>query len=387
MNIFTKDQLHELQKVRQFPCISYYLPVQKEGADTRQGPIRLRQLVKATEENLHGKGLRTPQIEKIVKPVEELFDQALFWEHQDATLGLFFNANGLIIHQLPIAVQESVTIADRFMIRPLLPVFEHDGHYHLLTLGLSDTRLYRCTRYSSSELKLTSLPESLKAIFETYSTEKQLQHHSGSSRGRNSSGGSVFHGSESMKDSEKDRIFEYFQQIDASLKKSLPDDQTPLVLVCVDYLYPLFKSVCKDPRLMAAHISGSPDTLKRETILKNGWEIVQPLFMQAKTTALKSCQKLMGTPRVIEDIRQIMPAASQKQIEYLFLSDGKQVWGRSDPLSGHVELLPEDRQPEFGEEELLDLAAMQVIQNGGQVFVLNHPEMPEPSDCVAVLRF
>lgn len=389
MNFFTKDQLSELQKVRLFPCISIYLPVQKEGADTRQGPIKLRKIVKATEEALHEKGLRTPLIEQLVKPVQALYDDALFWEHQEACLALFFNENGLIVHQLPIAAEESVTIADRYMIRPLLAVLGQDGHYHMLALGLSDTKLFRCTRRSMAEVKLAGLPDSLKAIFDTYDVEKQLQHHSGSGKGRNASGGSggsVFHGSESIKDSTKNRIDEYFRQIDGVVKKELADDNAPVVLVCVDYLYPLFKAVSRIANLMDRHVSGSPDTLKRETLLGSGWEIVRPFFDQEKDAALKSCQNLMGTPRVIEDIRLILPAAIHRQIAILFLLAGAQAWGKSDPQNGRV-ILTEDRLPDFGEEELLDLAAMHVMQHGGQVFVLEAAEMPEKADCLAVLRY
>jgi hypothetical protein len=390
MNLFTKEHLSELQKIRQSPSISLYLPVERVGADTRQGPIRLRKMAKATEEALHAKGLRTPHIEQLLKPVQALYDDALFWEYQEATLAIFISDSGMILHRLPIAAAESVTISDRFMIRPLLPLISHDGHYHMLALGLGEARLFRCTRYSLAEIPLGEHPESLKAIFETYSVEKQLQHHSGSGKGRNASGGaggSVFHGSESMKDSEKDRIDEYFRLIDTSLRKTLGEDRSPLIVVCVDYLFPLFKAVSRDPRLMDSHISGSPDTLKRETLLRSGWDIVQPVFEKEKSAALRSCQKLMGTALIIEDIRLILPAAIHRQIDTLFLLEGAQAWGRIDPSSGRVTLKESGLQQEFGEEELLDQAAMQVMQHGGQVYVLTATEMPELADCLAILRF
>lgn len=386
MIFFTRDLFNELQKTRLNPSISFYLPVQQVGGDTRQGPIRLRKMVKSTEDALHDKGIRTTTIDKILQPVRELYDDALFWEHQNACLALFVNEDGLIKYQLPISTDESVTIADRFMLRPMLSLLGQDGHYNLLCLGLSDTRLYRCTRHSMSEISLTDLPDSLKAVFDTYNVEKQLQHHSGSGRGRYSAGGSVFHGSESMKDSEKDRIEEYFRLIDDSLRKVLSEDRAPLVLACVDYLYPIFKNTAKQPRLMAEHISGSPDTLKREDILRQGWAIVRPVFDQSKTAALKTCQNLMGTPRVVEDIRLILPAAQHRQIDILFLLKNAQAWGSSDVHTGRV-ILADDRLPEFGEEELLDQAAMQTLLHGGQVFILESEEMPEKTDCLAVLRY
>jgi hypothetical protein len=189
-----------------------------------------------------------------------------------------------------------------------------------------------------------------------------------------------------MKDSEKTRIDEYFRQIDVSLKKALADDPSPVVLACVDYLYPLFKNVSRHSGLMDSHISGSPDSIQRESLLKSGWSIVRPVFEHEKTLALQTCQNLMGTPRVIEDIRQILPAALQRQIDSLFLQKDAQAWGKLDPDSGRV-VLAEVQLPAFGEEELLDQAAMQTLQSGGQVFILEPGEMPDQADCLAILRY
>jgi len=379
---FSKDQFNQLQKIRQFPCISFYLPIQREGLEIRQGPIRLKKMVKATEDALREKGLRTPQIEKLLDPVRELFDDALFWSYQDESLALFFNEAALKVIRLPVTVEESVTIADRFMIRPLLFLLNRDGHYNMLWLSLSDPRLFRCTFQDLEEIRLAGLPESLKSVVETYSVQKTLQHHSGSAP----AGSSVYGSSESVRDMEKGRIEEYFRQIDNILRKRLADDRAPVVLACVDYLAPIYRGISRLPRLMAGHVSGAADTLKREVLLRRGWEIARPAFDENKTTALTTCQSLLGTPRVIEDIRLILPAAQHRQIDTLFIRHGVQAYGKSDPATGRL-ILAEEGQLEFGEEELFDQAAMQTLQHGGQVFILEAAEMPEQSEAMAVLRY
>jgi len=101
---------------------------------------------------------------------------------------------------------------------------------------------------------------------------------------------------------------------------------------------------------------------------------------------LTTCQSLLGTPRVIEDIRLILPAAQHRQIDTLFIRHGVQAYGKSDPATGRL-ILAEEGQLEFGEEELFDQAAMQTLQHGGQVFILEAAEMPEQSEAMAVLRY
>lgn len=388
MIFFTREQLHELMQIRQFPCISYFLPVEKEGADTRQGSKVLRKMLKSAEDGLKERGVRTPQIEKLLSPVYPLLEDALFWENQNLGLAIFVNDQGMTIHRLPIRFAEILQISDRFLVRPLLNMIGQDGRYAILALGLAETKLYSCTRYSMMEGLMTPHPESLKAVFDTYSVEKQIQHHSGSSIGRGgaASAGTVFHGFESMKDSEKDRIKEYFRRIDQSLRQSLTDDKMPVVLACVDYLAPLFRSVSKDPRIQPTHISGSPDTIRRELLLQTGWEIVRPIFEKDKIKALAAVDKVMGSGRVLQDVRKVIMAAQNGQVETLFLHQGKQILGSVNHSAGQAES-PAGTPAHESEEELLDFAAMRVMSQGGKVFVLTAGEMPAKSDCLALLRF
>lgn len=386
MIFFTREQLFDLMQIRQFPCVSFYLPVEKVGADTRIGAKILRKLLKQAEELLKEKSVRTPDIERLLHPAFELLDDALFWENQNLGLALFLNDQGMRRYQLPIQFAETLLVADRFLIRPLLSMVGQDGRYAMLALGLSDTRLYICTRHSMIEGAMTRHPDSLQAVLDSYDVEKQMQHHSGSSIGRGGSAGTVFHGFDSMKDSEKDRIREYFRKVDLSLRESLTDDRMPVVLVCVDYLAPLFRAVSKDPRVAPVHIPGSPDTIRRETLLEKGWEIVRPVFEKDKNKALAGLDKAMGSGKVVQDVRKILLATQNGQVEYLFLQHGKQVVGLVDRQAGESGR-PSSEPVRESEEELLDFAAMRVMSQGGKVFVLSAAEIPVNADCVGLLRY
>ncbi len=117
----TAAELNEMLHIRQEPCVSIYLPVEKVGQDTRQGAIRLRKMIKAGHEALRERGLRTPQAEQLLSPVQALVEDALFWEHQEQGLALFASQDGLKIHQLIENCAEYVTISDRLMVLPLRP--------------------------------------------------------------------------------------------------------------------------------------------------------------------------------------------------------------------------------------------------------------------------
>lgn len=393
MKFFTRDQLNELMQIRQFPCVSLYLPVEKITNDTIQGSKVLRKMLKSAEESLKEKGVRTPDIENLLKPAYALIDNALFWENQNLGLALFLDKDGMTEHRLPIRFAESLLVADRFLVRPLLSMLGQDGRYAVLALSLNDAHLYSCTRFSMMEIVMTPNPTSLSDVMKTYDTESILSHSSGSAGGRagtgasttGGGGGFIMGGSYDPKDDEKFRIQEYFRRIDQNLKKSLADEKTPIVLACVEYLAPMFRDVAKDPRIQDAFIAGGVDALKRDDILMQGWKIVRPIFEKDKNKAVDNLQNALGTARVLQDIRKILMAAKNGQVDTLFLQQGKSLLGeverRASPQAAADEPVSVD------EEELFDFAATRVMATGGKVFVLQPAEMPFPADCLALLRY
>lgn len=380
MDRLTAQQRSDLLQIRANPAISLYLPVEKVGAETRQGTIRLRKMIKTIGDALRQAGMRPPQIEHLLLPLEQLCENALFWEYQNHGLALFVYPEGLIIHQLSERCEESVTLADRFMILPLLSEADNDQPFLLLGLSLAGTRLYQGSRYALSEIDLPE-PRSLKTVIASYDLEKQLQHHSSGS----GAGGSVFHASESARDREKGRIEEFFRQIDTAVRKvGTPD--VPLVVACVDYLFPLFRSVCRDSRLLLTHVSGSPENMKMDTLTDQAWQIARNGWAQQKQVILDHCRDLSGTARTSADLSAILPAAATGRVDRLCIKRGSQVWGDWQPERGEAPKFYEASSV-FGEPDLLSLAACLTLDHGGQVHVLDPTEMPLPVAAFALLRY
>lgn len=61
-----------------------------------------------------------------------------------------------------------------------------------------------------------------------------------------------------------------------------------------------------------------------------------------------------------------------------------QVWGQADLGTGEVTVHPDH---ESGDEDLLDLAAVQTFINQGEVFVFQQAEMPVSALVAAILRY
>ncbi len=62
------------------------------------------------------------------------------------------------------------------------------------------------------------------------------------------------------------------------------------------------------------------------------------------------------------------------RVESLFVAVGHQQWGTFDPDTHRAYLHP---SAEPGDEDLLDLAVVQTLLHGGNVYMVNLEEMPD----------
>jgi hypothetical protein len=103
----------------------------------------------------------------------------------------------------------------------------------------------------------------------------------------------------------------------------------------------------------------------------------------ARQEATAKYQKLAGTGKTANDVRHIVPAAHQGQVETLFVDRSSHQWGLYDPMTGEVEL---SSPPQPGDDDLLDYAAVQTLLHRGSVHAVAPDQSPSPP-IAAVFRY
>jgi hypothetical protein len=384
---FDRNDLKVLMEASKNPSLSIYLPIPRFGAETRQGPLKLRALLKKAAEGLKAQNWRQPVVDKIIGPIEKSLDQVFLWGYQQQGLAIFANEDSLITRFLPIPVTEALYISNRFYTRPLLPLLTHDGQYYLLSLNLIEAKVFLGSRYSLEELAIPGMPRSLQEILTTYDVERQMRQHSGSVAGAGA-GGRIIHGFENMKDIEKVRIEEYFRLIDNSLRQELAAARRPLVVASVDYLFSLYRQTSKYAPLMEEHVTGSPETIPVDDMCCMAWEIVRPVVEREKDQDWAAIQNLTGSARVIGNIRQIIAAADHGRVESLFMPAGRIIPGQYEPAAEKAARLPDTTELSSpGTVDLLDVAAISVFLKSGRVYETDIQQLPPDSDALALLRY
>ncbi len=370
-------------ETRADPCISIYMPAHRRHPETREDPIRFKNLLRLAEDRLRGTG-RESDAGGLLEPGHALLEDNGFWQHQSDGLAVFAAPGEFRHYRLPWRFPELAVVAGRYHLKPLLQLLSGDGHFFVLAFSLNQARLFHCTRAGTSEITPGNMPQGIATVLDEYDLERQLQFRSGRP-GRAGDRGALYHGHGAGSDDVEGRVADYLRRVEHAIEPPLRGAQAPLVLAAVDYLFPIYREVNSYAHLIDEGIPGNADELPAEELLAKAWPIVEPVFQGARQAAIEQYRERAGTGRTSDALTEIAPAAVHGRIESLFVAVGVQSWGRFDPESGRATLREAGRLD--GDEDLLDFAAIHTFLNGGAVFAVEPEEVPGRAAVAAVLRY
>ncbi len=378
MNVFTRNELKTLMEKSEGPCVSIFMPTLRGGVQSQQNPIRFKNMLREAEERLVAAGLRSPEAKELLEPAQKLLLDGPFWRQSNG-IALFLSPNTFRYYRLPFDFEELLVVTDRFNVKPLLRLPASAVRFYILALSQNRVRLFEGVnqRINEIDLELEGIPQSIAAAMGYDDLEKQRQAHSGLP------GTSIFHG-HAVADGAKANILRYFQQIDRGLRGLLRDRQVPLLLAGVSYLFSIYKEANNYPYLLQEGIEGNPDRMETEELYERAWAVVGPHFLKARQEAVDLYRRMAGTGLTSNDVKEIVPAAYYGRVDILFVVTGRQLWGTFDPDINEVELKP---VAEHGNGDLLDLAAVHTILNGGVVYAVEPDQMPENVPLAVVYRY
>jgi len=362
--------------------VSIYLPTHRAGREIRQGPIRLKNLLREAAEQLERAGMTASEANEQLAPASALVEQGTFWEHQKDGLALFIGPDGLREFRCARHFDELCYVHDHFHLKPLLPLLRRETSFHLLALSLGDVRLFEVTDQELVFMTLGEVPGSLPDALGHDLEKPHLQHHAGARPGSQREG-SVFHGHGAGEDDREEEVIRFLQVLDTELEKRLPPNGTPLVLVGVEELIALFHKVSKRPDVVPGGLKGNLDSLSFEWLHQAAWDLARPVIEADADRAAAAFVELRGTDRAAAKLKDIGPAVATGRVESLLVAADRSIWGQlaeDGQLQVHTER-------ENGDVDLLDRLAVLGLQNGSNVIARRASRLPDGAAAAAVLRY
>ncbi len=382
----SRHTLEQLAAARGGVRVSLYLPTVEAGREVQQNPIRLKNLLARAEEHLDNAGVSGSERDQLLAPARRLVDDAQFWRVQGSGLAVFLDDSGMRTFRCPLSFAEHVSVGERFLIKPLLPVTSGDQHFYVLAISEKRLRLFRGTREDVGELRDKELPQGLADALRTHDWEERLHQHVGSRTGSHGKGQALFHGHGNAADKaqEKQYLLRYFQKVDDALAEWLHEETAPLVLACVEYYSPIYREANHYPHLLEEEINGSPDEISADELHEKAWPIVEQYVRSAEREAATAFTNAEGSERASMNLNEVLPAAFEGRIDTLFVARDQVRWG---VFNEETMAVTYHEEPRFESVDLLDLSAVYTRQRNGEVFVVPSDRMPTTQPVAALFRY
>lgn len=367
------DFPNELINLEKGPFISIYQPTHRAKPDSTQNPIRFKNLVQKIEKSLK-EDHKGANIEAILKPLNQIAEDNLFWNESKEGLAVLANEDKCLVYRLPQTVEELAVVGDSFHIKPLIRVYQSADRYNILTLNKSSFKLYEGNRYGFEEIIIPEkTPTTLKEVLGDQYTESTFL-----------SGGHNIHGLGGRKvEADKDTK-KYFRYVDKFVTDNYSNiNKLPLILVTLTENQGDFRELTHNNYLLEDGSNVDPESLNKDQLKEHVWKALEPLYIK-KTEKLvdrfeNSRAKFSGS----DDIAEIVRSGVENKIDTVLLESGRIIKG-SIKDDGRIS---EENTDSNTHEDLLDDIAELVFRNGGEVIMLPKERMPSTTGAAAIFRY
>ena len=379
-----KENIEELLEKQDFPAITIYLNTHKRWRKNEKSKIVLKNQLSKITVKLESLGLKKTDIDELLLPINKLSKNANFWKNASSGTAFFLSKGTTMAVQLVNTVPSKSYVNDCFNIKYLTEDLFERKAYYILAISPKNNFLYIAENKLSTLLPESDLlPKNMDSAIETANDEKSGQYHSTSSVSNVNQGGILMHSPGANKDGESILIERYLRKVDKSLNGVLKEFDMPMVLVCTNTVYPLYKEINSYPNLLENYISGNPDNPReRRKLLQKAWPLVKKHQTEKKNALCNEYKE--NYKKSISNLTEIVKAAYHGSVDKLFVGTKNDFWGKYNMSIGTIRT---DKKRRKDSQDLVNLAILFTVKNGGEVYKVAKKKLGNESEVGALLRY
>ncbi len=371
-DVLTPDGLRRLAAATG-PCITLVLPM--DGiADTR---VRLKDAVRSLESQVEDKSILTS--------VAALAEQGrISGEGRQGAL-VVLRSPEIFEHFLTDRTgPEIVEAGEYFNIRSILSIAEKQRLFYILAISQKHVRVLRCTRKESEEVALPSgTPASLNDSKQTSKPDHDLDNRSSGGPSMGSMKGVMF-GTTTDKENKDEYMVHFMTEIDKGVHTLLKESGAPLVVVAVEHELAQYKRINTYPHLVDPGVHGAPDGLKGGEMHKRALELLEASTPEPVRKILDHFDKQVGTGHASAHAQEIVKASHEGRVSHLLFQENAHYQGNFDEIRQKIKRHDDAIDVKH---DLINVAAVQTLIHGGDVYVLSGDKMPNGVPLAAIFRY
>jgi hypothetical protein len=356
-----KDKLEKLATERSFPCVTISMNTNRTYPDNQKDSIELKNLAKEAHDHVvdeFGQYEVAGLLEKI-DCLEEVVDLS---NNLDSLHIFLSETTSEIVKSSWPTLKNSVAVAENFVIKPLIKVFNRIEDYLILVLSQSDVRLL----HAINDITLGEIKG------EDFSFDKSSN---------------FLADQDKSKDGKQvdNRIREFFNQIDKAVVKVHNKNEMNVVVVCSDSNWSKLMQVADKPSIYYGNVSINFNDTESLPIAVQAFKIVNATQEKERAKAIQEMKEAAGHGRMITDLSHILYAVKEGRGELLITDDN---YHQAVKMTGEntFELATDVTQPGVIDDITSDIA-WEVISKKGRAIFTNSEEFKSIGNIALKVRY
>ena len=392
------------------PKVSIYFPTHRSGPETATDHSKLDAALDEAKEKLAGGAsplMSRNQADKLLEQAWSVVRQESFWQHQGDGLACFVSQTEdgprTRFVQLDGETPTLTVVSNTFHLRPLLLAAARDGQFHVLTITRDRVALFAGTADGLTEITPDAMISGIEDVTWKTDYEQQTGFHSdgrsggivgdGFDAGKGGAGQDGvprFHSFGVSPEDYDDVEFEKFlSRVAKDVEAELGNSDAPLVVVADPRTVGWYKNE-STYRHLVGDVQKNPQDFTLDGLHEAAWEIVRPHLNKDRDADLERLEGRLasGDEPATNELSSLVRAASEGRVDTLFLArhaDGAaRAWGTYDAEARSVDYAD---GPAEGAQDLVNLAAVETMKNGGNVMVMPEAKAGQLGQAAAILRY
>lgn len=158
----------------------------------------------------------------------------------------------------------------------------------------------------------------------------------------------------------------------------------PVLLAALPEHHHLFRTVSRNPFLMADAIDAYPGALSMDELRERAWQIILPHYLARLSGIVERFGAARANGLGSADLAEIARAGAAGRLSTLLIEADRETPGHFDPVSGAIEFAPLNN-PRV--DDLLDDLGEHALKTGGEVVIVPPERMPTNTGIAAIYRF
>ncbi len=356
-----RQKLEKLAAEKSDPCVTLSMNTHRTHPDNEQDIVQLKNLLKEAKERVVKEFGKRPVSDLLERFSEVENEIDVNYNLDSLHVYLSNNTKEIIKSTWPIK-ETGVHISDTFNIHSLIKSYNRSEEYFILLLSQSSVNLYNTIN--------DGIVEEIEN--EDFPISENRQYSSNPER---------------VSDSKRvdDLVREYLNKVDKAVVKMHSETGLNCVVICTEDNYSRLMQVADKPSIYIGYASIDYNDTEKDTIAKQGWELVEELQKTRRTEAIEEIKEAVGQGAVLTDLQEIFQASIDGRGDLLMvhqdfsqpvLMTGERTFERTG-----------DRTKENAIDDITSNIAWAVLSKGGRVFFTGQEEIKELGNIVLKTRY